>query len=269
MKNFTLILNRFGVKAIAFGFILDTILFSLPGLTDQHHKLTTTKTNPSTSTINSKKKQKQGVDFSGMGRPGQQTAGESRGNCPQVKTPLTALIPISNSGRTIAQRPNFWVYVPYDSHQIKSGEFVLQDENRQDIYRTQVNLKNTPDYINQSLPTTAPALEVGKWYVWYFKLYCDPSHSSSPLFVQGWIQRVAINSAMQQDLVQNSHQLKQVYVKYNLWYDAINSLNRSYFTDPSNSLWENNWLRTLQAEAVQLELPTLKPIVQTMNNKRI
>lgn len=62
-------------------------------------------------------------DFSGEGRPGKRKGGGSRGGCPFVnpnstdnqKSPLTAFIPITNSGKTIAKRPTFLFYVPYSS----------------------------------------------------------------------------------------------------------------------------------------------------------
>ncbi|MGK7895213.1 MAG: DUF928 domain-containing protein, partial [Xenococcus sp. (in: cyanobacteria)] len=51
------------------------------------------------------------LDFSDTGRSGQQTAGETRsGQCGDVSIPLTALVPSSNSGKTIATHPQLWFY---------------------------------------------------------------------------------------------------------------------------------------------------------------
>ena len=50
------------------------------------------------------------LDFSSLGRSGQQTAGESRGNCPPSEIPLTAIAPKSNDSKTITSHPKWWFY---------------------------------------------------------------------------------------------------------------------------------------------------------------
>ena len=193
------------------------------------------------------------LDFSGTGRPGQQTAGESRGDCPPVNPPLTALLPASHSGTTVNEYPTFWFYVPYNAEQVDAIEFVLQNEQRQDVYRTSLSLKKTPGYLHLSLPATASPLEVGEWYVWYFKIYCAPPEVSTPLFVQGWIKRVTINSFLNLELQQTAQRLDKVYARYGIWYDAVDRLARLHLFNPTNQTLRQDWYKLLNTKGVSLE----------------
>ena len=193
------------------------------------------------------------LDFSGTGRPGQQTAGESRGDCPNVDTPLTALLPLSHWGKTINERPTFWFYVPYSVKQIQEVEFVLQDEQRQDIYRSYLTLDKTPGYVNFSLPSTVSPLELSKWYVWYFKVYCSCQEFSAPLFVQGWVKRVPLNSVLNSELKQTSQRRDRVYARYQIWYDAVDRLARLHLVNPVNPTLRKDWHKLLSTKGVRLE----------------
>ena len=193
------------------------------------------------------------LDFSGTGRPGQQTAGDSRSNCPYVNPPLTALLPVSHKGKTVNKHPTFWFYVPYNAKQVKAIEFVLQNEQREDVYRTPLSLEKTSGYVNFSLPSTAPALKLGEWYVWYFKVYCAPAEVSTPLFVQGWIQRVPVNSILNLELEQTAHRLDKVYARYGIWYDAVDRLARLHLFNPNNQVLRQDWHKLLNTKGVSLE----------------
>lgn len=58
------------------------------------------------------------LDFSSSGRSGQQTAGESRGSCPQTNFPLSAIAPKSNESKTRETHPRWWFFLPYESSKI-------------------------------------------------------------------------------------------------------------------------------------------------------
>lgn len=124
-------------------------------------------------------------DFTADGRSGNRAGGASRGDCPEVQTPLTALIPTSNSGTTVAPRPTFWFYVPYSPQEATSGEFVLLDRQWNVISQIPFRLTETSGLIGITIPTTEPELEINKEYRWSFKLFCEgeETSSSSPIFV--------------------------------------------------------------------------------------
>jgi hypothetical protein len=199
-------------------------------------------------------------DFSSTGRPGRQTSGESRSNCPATSLPLTALMPTSNWGKTVSERPTFWFYVPYSPQEAPVGEFVLQDEARQDIYRIPFTLPKTPGFVSFSLPSERSPLAINQWYRWYFKLYCDRQQSSSPTFVQGWVQRVALTPELENQLQEDI-----IYAAQQVWYDAIAHLARRRLANPTDTQLENNWNRLLKAKGVNIELPNSEPIVGNVN----
>ena len=197
-------------------------------------------------------------DFSGTGRPGRQTAGDSRDRCPMVNQRLTALMPTSHSGKTVTARPTFWFYVPYSAQQVTAGEFVLQGENH-DPYRVPFTLPQTPGFVSVSIPASA-ALEDERWYRWYFKVYCNPHENSSPTFVQGWIQKIAFNPTLQSQLKSTALRDDIVYANEGIWYDAIAHLAELRQNNPQSIALAADWHQLLQAQGVDLLLPTA-PIV--------
>ena len=209
-------------------------------------------------------------DFSGTGRPGRQTAGESRDNCPTINPHLTALIPKTHLGKTTKERPTFWFYVPYSPQKAPTGEFVLQDENRNDIYRIPFTLQKTPGFVSFQLPSTEEPLKIDKLYRWYFKLYCDRESSSSPIFVQGWVQRIAIESNLSSQLQIASPREDIIYTNKLIWYDALAHLANLRLSNPTDTSLKDDWNNLLKAKGVELELPNSESIIgSVLINKEI
>ncbi len=198
------------------------------------------------------------LDFSGTGRPGQQTAGESRGSCANTSDSLKALMPVSHSGKTVKGHPSFWVYFPYTSQQVSKVEFILQNEVREDIWRSPVELDSNPGYKNFSLPKTEPPLEIGQWYRWYVKVYCNSQVASSQ-YVQGWVNRVPLTSKLYLETQKDAQKSHLIYGSYGIWYDAIDKLLSLYQQNPCNLTLERDWQNLTKAKGVQLEqLPKVK-----------
>lgn len=191
-------------------------------------------------------------DFSGEGRPGRRAGGGSRSPCPAIEPSLTALMPVTNLGKTVAERPTFWFYVPYSSQQAPAGEFVLQGEEGNDIYRTPLTLPQTPGFVSFSTPPTAAPLEVNQSYRWYFKLYCQPQLASAPVFVDGWVQRVALIPELESQLRSATAQDYAVYAAHGIWYDALADLAELRLTNPANTELEQEWAKLLGAKGVGL-----------------
>ncbi|NEQ29000.1 MAG: DUF928 domain-containing protein [Microcoleus sp. SIO2G3] len=202
-----------------------------------------------------------GTDFSGDGRSGNRAGGGSRSDCPQMNPSLTALMTISNSGTTVAERPTFWFYVPYSPEQVPVGEFVLQDENRKDIYRIPFTLPDTPGFISFKIPSNRSPLDIGKQYRWYFNLYCDRQQSSSPIFVQGWVQRIALTPEIERQLKAAKPREDEVYAANRIWFDAIAHLADLRRTNPTDAALDRGWINLLSAKGVDLALPNQTPIV--------
>lgn len=209
-----------------------------------------------------KQAKQEGPDFSGDGRPGRRAGGGSRSPCPSMNTPLTALMPVTNSGKTVAERPTFWFYVPYSPQEARSGEFVLQDEENNDVYRTRSRFKlpGTPGFVSLSIPLTEAPLEINKWYRWYFKLYCESQKLSAPVFVEGWVQRSELTTALESRL--KAATLEEKYTAYitdSIWYDAIDSLAELRLAQPPSATPDSNWANQLRS--VGLERLQQEPVV--------
>lgn len=201
-------------------------------------------------------------DFSGDGRPGDRTGGGSRTPCPRISAPFTtALIPMNNLGKTVSERPTFWFYVPYSPQAAPAGEFVLQEENGNEVYRTAFTLPATPGFVSFSTPLAVEPLKVNKLYRWYFKLYCKQQKSSTPVFVEGWVQRVETTPALERQLQTARSREDIVYAANGIWYDALNYLAQSRLNNPSNSMLADDWTNLLSAKGVDLEQFTQVPIV--------
>lgn len=200
-------------------------------------------------------------DFSAYGRPGRRVGGGSRSPCPTIDPPLTALMPVTNWGRTIAERPTFWFYVPYSPQQAPAGEFVLQEEKGNDVYRTSFTLPKTPGFVSFNIPPQAAPLEINKWYHWYFKLYCKPQTSSTPVFVEGWVQRVEQTPELERQLKVAELPDYTIYATNGVWFDALARLAELRLTNALNPKLEDDWANLLGARGVGLEQLRQEPII--------
>ncbi len=167
---------------------------------------------------------------------GRQRGAAGRGNClNNVSIPLTALVPsikestynghnaivVTNVwGLTVKEHPTFLFYVPY-SRASAIGEFVLQDSDDNDIYRAAVNLPKEPGIVRLQLPQESAPLAIDKMYHWYFKVRCSQS-MASPVFVEGWVQRIALNPTLANriDTATSLQQQVALYAENGIWYDT-------------------------------------------------
>lgn len=182
----------------------------------------------------------------GIGAPGRRSEAGSRG-CKGRQLPefegkqLTALVPVYPDyqpprlilGATTSEHPTFWFFVPYQSP--FSGQFVLQDQDGNRVYKTDVTLPEKPGVISLSHPDQKP-LEIGKPYRWYFKIYCKSK--IPPSYVDGWIQRSSLDPALKSQLEKASPREKvALYATNGLWYEALTAASELRRTDPNNSDW--------------------------------
>ena len=150
---------------------------------------------------------------------GDQQGAGSYGPCQadEELPPLTAIVPKWKDpvtrktyvlGRTTFAHPTFWFYIPYQPG--AHAEFVLQNEDQYQIYKTSFELVETPGVVSFNLPSTSAAtLVAGKSYFWYFKIKCDPQGSTDD-FVTGWVQRVEPSPELDEN---------------DIWHDALTNLD--------------------------------------------
>ncbi|MBD2103988.1 DUF928 domain-containing protein [Leptolyngbya sp. FACHB-261] len=198
-----------------------------------------------------------------QGAPGLRQSAATRERCPRVNQPLTALIPSTNLALTVASHPTFWVYIPYSATPNNSVEFVLQDEQYQDLYRAQLpEAFQSPGIVSISLPLTEAPLETGKRYYWYFLVYCDdPERTTEPAFVTGTSQRISLDPTLSSQLGTAVSPWERVlfYTRRGLWSDALTTLAEFRRTEPEDVFLAVAWSNLLQdADLTELKL---EPIV--------
>lgn len=199
------------------------------------------------------------------GAPGQGVDGAGARGCLESepiaqtsKKPLTALVPVYSAsevvwGVTTAEHPTLWFYVPY--LRPATGKFVLQDGEENSVYEADLTLPETPGVVSISLPSTAPPLEIGKPYHWYFKVYCQSQQP--PFFVDGWITRNSLNPALTSQLEQATPQQRiALYAANGIWHEALTSAAELRSANPNAPEW------TALLEAVGLDAIAIEPIVK-------
>lgn len=183
-----------------------------------------------------------------VGLPGRREGGGTRGDCAAVGKSLTALMPDNNFGYTTEGYPTFYWYVPQIG--AEAAEFVLLDENNNEIYITSFQIADSPGLISLSLPSTAgfPPLEPGKNYHWYFSLVCDFADRSGDIFTDGWVQRIEIEPGSALDNRLNTEPVSEhpiIFAEASIWFNALDLLAQAMQNDPVDPSVEEKWSNLL------------------------
>jgi len=183
------------------------------------------------------------------GLPGRRQPASPRGPCSLGDKPLTALIPQTNLGLTVAPYPTFFFYVPQTS--ARTVEFVLLDEeNNTKVYETTFTITGKPGIISVKLPSskTLQPLTAGKNYHWYFSMVCDSEDRAGDLYVDGWVERVEASLTLTRELEKATpHDQGALYQKYELWQDTLASLAERRHLKPHDSALASEWANRLRA----------------------
>ena len=191
----------------------------------------------------------------GAPAPGKRVGGASRGTCPRASKSLTALVPViptpstdSVLGLTFADHPTLWFYFPYSITSTRPVEFILQDDQGTELYRTLLSESGTaPGVMGFQIPETVPPLAVNKRYKWYLTIFCDANERSDFRSVEGWVQRVALEPKLQQELKQASPQQKAVlYTQAGVWHEAVTTLAQLHRQNPNNATLQQQWQELMQ-----------------------
>jgi Domain of Unknown Function (DUF928) len=185
---------------------------------------------------------------------------------------LVALVPIYqqtiNSGKgesvsltkvwglTTSNYPTFWFFIPYQNSSIAAMEFVLKDESikpNQTIYSSQLTPPTAPGIISVNLPTTVTQLQSDKMYHWFLKLKvkCDQQPPVSE-YVEGWVQRVNLNSNIVNLLKQETPQQQAaIYAENGIWYDSLTTLAQLRLVKPQDTTIATDWKNLLKSVGLE------------------
>ncbi|MFP5269886.1 DUF928 domain-containing protein [Coleofasciculus sp.] len=206
----------------------------------------------------------------GGGTPTTRNGTGTRGNCEYTEGDLflTRMAGGKNFQLTVSDYPTFWVYVPYGSDKVSSGEFSIQ-QGENDIYRTTFKLPATPGIVSVTVPTTEKPLEIGQTYRWYFEMSCPSSAQSqqaatrlAPASLTGFVRRVAQSAELEAELNLSKNPLERVaaYARHDVWYDMFSELAQLRLEYPENATLESIWLELLGDERIGLQEIEQEPI---------
>ncbi|MBP0021646.1 MAG: DUF928 domain-containing protein [Cyanobacteria bacterium SBLK] len=83
--------------------------------------------------------------------------------------------------------PTFWAYIPYAAENITSAKLSLRREDAEMVYKTDVEIAETPGIVRVQIP---PTLERGQWYRWslFLDVFCTPDSAAQTDATGGWIK---------------------------------------------------------------------------------
>lgn len=196
------------------------------------------------------------------GAPGKRGEGASRGECIRSEQPFTAIVPAVASktktdvwGLTTSEHPTLFAYVPFGA-KCTTIEFIVQDGAGKSIYRMPVAVPSKPSLISIRLPATAPSLQSDQLYHWSLQATLtaktsDSTDSQPPpdiYAVDGWIQRVSLNSTLSQQLQQATPgQQVRLYAANGIWFDAVTTLAALRLANPKDAELAKDWQQLLQS----------------------
>lgn len=160
-------------------------------------------------------------------------------------TSVRVLLPKQNYGTTLSAHPEILVYVPETI--AKEALFVLKNSSKRTVERMTVPLSGKAEIITIKLPETAPGLEVGETYKWYFALKCpgilrpnDPA--------EGLIKRIELDEALLP--AQSSGNLLEAAAAYSeagIWYNALATMGQLRKSQPHDRAIANHWKEFLES----------------------
>jgi hypothetical protein len=194
-------------------------------------------------------------------------AGSRGGQCAQDLTsasspsrvanalPLLALVPPSNVGLTVAERPTFWMYLPQTS--AKKVVLSLQTEDALSHFQWSFPVPITAGIVSLQPPADAPPLKIGQTYQWAVVLVCGERPSPNDPAIAAWVKRVSPAQSIPQ-----STALSQAawYGEQGLWYDMLTALGKELRSQPTNPDLTDIWANVLKSEG--LEIVAMEPLRQ-------
>lgn len=194
------------------------------------------------------------------GAPGRRRDGGTRDGSCSSNEEVIALVPGTNLGLTVDERPTFWFYIPYESGKLEA-EFWLKDRDGNETYQQIIPLKNTPGIVRVSLPETVSPLEVEQLYRWGFSAICNPNNRLDDAFVWGGIERVPMSSDLESQLTdRNEPERIALYAEHGLWFDVLTTLAELRSAHSGDESLNEDWVDLLQQ--VDLEEISNKPLVE-------
>ena len=177
--------------------------------------------------------------------------GATRDQCPPTGDRLvTALVPSDKPdlpneyNPTISSRPELLFYIPFTADQARTVEFVMINENEEELYRGRVPLINTPGIIRIQLPDGF-ALEEDQSYRWVFSVICNPENRSGDITMNGWVRRVRPDNDLEGIESASLRDQAIAYANERLWHETLSALAELRLQNPQDEEVLQAWKELL------------------------
>lgn len=180
------------------------------------------------------------------------TRGDENTVCTAGEIPVTALNPNpSDTEITVSASPDLFVFVPENT--AKEGQFIMVNEEGEEVYLETFNLPKEAGIVQVSLPETVE-LEVGQTYEWIFSLLCNPDDPSKVEFVQGKIKRTELSEDLKTKIEAAREPLEQakLYAQERIWQDTLMIL--AQLRESHSTEWEQ-FLQSVGLDATIASVP--------------
>lgn len=183
----------------------------------------------------------------GKGAPsGRRQGGATRGDICKNYEGLTALVPFQDEvvrGLTASAKPTLWFYLPAPLASDLEAEFVLQDQDNNLVYRTDLDFNiDAPGIVPITVEAPDPSLKADTHYKWTMVIYCNPLRPSASVYVTGLLESV------EHSLVPGLSTFEQAAqdAKDGIWFDSLTALAKLRQAEPDNPKLKQVWIELLQ-----------------------
>lgn len=159
---------------------------------------------------------------------------------------LIPLIPRTNLGLTVSERPKLWIYVPNTSAQ----QIILsiREEGKVHHSRTIVPIQGGSGIVSLQPHQNSLPLKMDKDYKLSVVLVCGKNPGPNDPALDVWVRRVKSPNSFEQESI-----LKQAawYGREGIWYDSLDSLMQARKFQPQNQDLQNIWSKFLESEGLE------------------
>jgi hypothetical protein len=148
--------------------------------------------------------------------------------------------------KTTNVSPTLFFYIPELTSPDKTElEFVLLDEQKQEVYKTSFKPTGEPEILRIKLPDSPPILKLNQNYHWYFSNIVDGKKPANDEVLKGWIRREPISPNLANQIAQFKdkplEQQVKLYQEANLWQESLTLLDWLKRAYPDNQGFSKLW----------------------------
>ena len=188
-----------------------------------------------------------------LGSPERRQAGGTRNGGESLE--LTALVPATNFGVTVANNTAIFVYLPSmrDVSKMRDMRFELLDESDRLVHEAEYEVSGAEGILRLVIPETNEKgenlLVEGQNYNWIVTMYDETDEA---FVLESWIRRVPASGELTAQLSgKSSLEKARLLAEKSIWYGALNQLALAYQENPADEAISRDWQKLLQAVGLE------------------